>query len=108
MATRQLLAELTDAYAQRSGQPVAITSVGGVDAAKRVQAGETFDVVVLAADAIDKLIGAGRVQSGSKVDLVRSGATLQTSASTMPRRWVHESSPSRFLMYASTSVFVHQ
>ena len=37
-------------------------SVGGVDAAKRVQAGEAFDVVVLAADAIDKLIAAGHVR----------------------------------------------
>jgi molybdate transport system substrate-binding protein len=38
------------------------TSVGGVDAAKRVQAGEAFDVVVLASDAIDKLIAAGHVR----------------------------------------------
>jgi len=72
MATRQLLAELTAAYQDRAGQAVTIESVGGVDAAKRVQAGEPFDVVVLAADAIDKLQGTGHVKSGSKVDLVRS------------------------------------
>jgi molybdate transport system substrate-binding protein len=65
MATRALLAELAGAYAQRSGVAPQFEAVGGVDAARRVQAGETFDVVVLAADAIDKLIGAGRVQSGS-------------------------------------------
>jgi molybdate transport system substrate-binding protein len=47
--------------------------VGGVDAAKRVQAGEAFDVVILASDAIDKLIAAGHLQAGSRVDLVRSG-----------------------------------
>ena len=72
MATRQVLAELTTAYTARAGQAVAIESVGGVDAAKRVAAGEAFDVVILASDAIDKLIAAGHLQPG-RVDLVRSG-----------------------------------
>ncbi len=72
MATRQVLAELTAAYTARSGQPVAIESVGGVDAAKRVAAGEAFDVVILASDAIDKLIAAGHLLPG-RVDLVKSG-----------------------------------
>ena len=76
MATRQVLAELTAAYASRAGVSVAIESVGGVDAAKRVQAGEGFDVVVLAADAIDKLIGAGHLVAGSKIDLVHSGVAI--------------------------------
>ena len=55
MATRQVLAELVAAYAQQSADPVHSESVGGVDAARRVQAGEAFDVVILASDAIDKL-----------------------------------------------------
>lgn len=76
MATRQVLAELTAAYARRSGVEVAIESVGGVDAARRVQAGEGFDVVVLASDAIDKLIAAGKVASESKVDVVHSGVAV--------------------------------
>lgn len=72
MATRQVLAELTAAYTARSGQAVAIESVGGVDAAKRVQAGEAFDLVILASDAIDKLMAAGHLRPG-RVDLVKSG-----------------------------------
>ena len=80
MATRQVLAELVDAFQQRSGQRVAIESVGGVDAAKRVQAGEAFDVVILASDAIDKLIASGRVLPGSRVDLVRSGVAVAVRA----------------------------
>ncbi|QKO22193.1 substrate-binding domain-containing protein [Rhodoferax sp. BAB1] len=80
MATRQVLAELVDVYQQHSGQRVAIESVGGVDAAKRVQAGEAFDVVILAADAIDKLIASGHVLAGSKVDLVRSGVAVAVRA----------------------------
>jgi molybdate transport system substrate-binding protein len=80
MATRMLLDELARAYALRVGAEVGFTSVGGVDAAKRVEAGEAFDVVALAADAIDKLQAAGRVLPGSKVDLVRSGVSVAVRA----------------------------
>jgi len=76
MATRPVLAELTDLYRARSSADVAFESVGGVDAAKRVQAGEAFDVVILASDAIDKLVAGGRAVAGSKVDLVRSGVAV--------------------------------
>ena len=76
MATRQVLADMTAAFEQSSGQRVAIESVGGVDAAKRVQAGEAFDIVILASDAIDKLITSGHVHAGSRVDLVLSGVSV--------------------------------
>jgi molybdate transport system substrate-binding protein len=72
MATRQVLAELADAWQRRSGEAVTIESVGGVDAARRVQAGEAFAAVFLAADAIDKLVAGGHVVPNSKVDLFRS------------------------------------
>ncbi|WP_289241924.1 substrate-binding domain-containing protein [Delftia sp.] len=81
MATRQVLAELLAAYEQQTGQRAAIEAVGGVDAAKRVQAGEAFDVVVLASDAIDKLIAAGAVVAGSRTDWVRSGVAVAVRAS---------------------------
>jgi molybdate transport system substrate-binding protein len=80
MATRQLLAELTADYRQRSGCAVEIEAVGGVDAARRVHEGEAFDTVFLASDAIDKLIAAGRVIAGSKVDLVDSGVAVAVRA----------------------------
>jgi molybdate transport system substrate-binding protein len=76
MATRRVLAELAGAYRQRSSVVVVFESVGGVDAAKRVQAGEPFDVVVLAADALDELVAAGRVVADSKADLVRSPVAI--------------------------------
>ncbi|OGB86037.1 MAG: molybdenum ABC transporter substrate-binding protein [Burkholderiales bacterium RIFOXYD2_FULL_59_8] len=80
MATRQLLAELTAAYAERTGQALAIESVGGVDAAKRVQAGEAFDVVILASDAMAKLIAAGHLRAGSLTPLVHSGVAVAVRA----------------------------
>ena len=85
MATRQLLAGLLADYERRSGVAVAMESVGGVDAAKRVQAGEAFDLVVLASDAIAKLEAAGHVVAGSKTDLVHSGVAVAVRAgSTLP------------------------
>lgn len=80
MATRPLLAELAGAFRARSGVDVAFESVGGVDAAKRVQAGESFDLAVLDADALEKLAATGRVVAGSQTGLVRSGVAIAVRA----------------------------
>lgn len=81
MATKALLADLVALYqSQHPGIAIHIESVGGVDAAKRVQAGEAFDGVVLASDAIDKLIAGGHVLSDSRTDLVRSGVAVAVPA----------------------------
>lgn len=85
MATRQVLAELTRAFTKQSGVVVDIESVGGVDAAKRVQSGEAFDLVILGSDAIDKLIASGHAHAGSRVDLVRSGVAVAVrKGATLP------------------------
>ena len=80
MATKQVLAELVARFERTSPHRVSIESVGGVDAAKRVQAGEAFDAVVLAANPIDQLIAAGRIVAGSRVDLVNSGVAVAVRA----------------------------
>ena len=80
MATRQVLADLAFAYERQTRVATQVESVGGVDAAKRVQAGEAFDVVILASDAIDKLVAAGHAVPGSKVDIVRSGVAVAVRA----------------------------
>jgi molybdate transport system substrate-binding protein len=73
MATRRLLGDLVAAFSAASpGNDVSVESMGGVDAARRVAAGEAFDGVVLASDAIDKLTAQGAVVAGSRVDLVKS------------------------------------
>ena len=86
MATRQLLATLVADYKKQVAVAINIESVGGVDAAKRVmnsaQTGEAFDVVILASDAIDKLIAAGHIDPSSKVDLVNSGVAVAVRAGT--------------------------
>ncbi|HEX3380962.1 MAG TPA: substrate-binding domain-containing protein [Paraburkholderia sp.] len=83
MATRQVLAELVASYEQRTGQPVAIESVGGVDAARRVEDDEVFDIVVLAADVIERLVMAGCVDAASRVGVARSGIAVAVAAGAM-------------------------
>ena len=80
MATRRVLAELGAAYERQSGQRVVVESVGGVDASRRVEGGEAFDFVVLAAPAMDKLAAAGRVDPDTRVDIARSRVAIAVPA----------------------------
>src|SRR5471030_217202 len=72
MATRQVLAELTARYRATTAWTVSIEAMGGVDAAKRVRAGEEFDLVILADDVIAKLAAEGHLIAGSRAAFVRS------------------------------------
>jgi ABC-type molybdate transport system substrate-binding protein len=76
MATRLLLAELLADWQAQGGAAAAMESVGGVDAARRVQEGEAFDVIVLAANALSALDSAGKTVAGSAAALVRSGVSV--------------------------------
>lgn len=80
MATRQVLLELIKERAASAGPAVALEAVGGVDAARRVQAGEAFDVVVLAEGALGKLVESGCVHPASVTALVRSGVSVAVRA----------------------------
>jgi len=83
MATKALLADLTRQFQQAHPEIEAqVESVGGVDAAKRVQAGEAFDVVALASDAIEKLVAAGHLLAETRVDIVRSAVAVAVPAGT--------------------------
>ena len=80
MATRQVLAELIAAHEQAGGATTALEAVGGVDAARRVQEGEAFDIVALAANALAQLEAAGKTVAGSTVALVHSGVSVAVRA----------------------------
>lgn len=103
MATKPLLADLVALYkAQAPGVEVLVESVGGVDAAKRVQAGEAFDCVVLASNAIDTLIADGKALAGSRVDLVHSGVAAAVPAGAEPPDISTEESLKQAILSART------
>ena len=76
MATKALLGELCVKFFAASGIAVHIESVGGVDAAKRIQNGEVFDMVLLASDAIQRLMEAGHVAADSRCDWAYSNVAV--------------------------------
>ncbi len=103
MATREMLAELIPEYERQSGRFVIIESVGGVAAARRVQEGEPFDIVVLAADALDRLAEAGRIDSESRVDVARSGVSVAVAAGA-PRPDISSEAAVRDAILAARSI----
>jgi molybdate transport system substrate-binding protein len=76
MATRDVLAELAADYRRRSGTAVTVESIGGVEAARRVRAGEAFDAVVLASEAVAALEAEGLVVAGSTIPVADSAVSV--------------------------------
>jgi len=86
MALRHALTDLTALYATTRGRRATVEATGGVDARRRVQDGEAFDFVVLADDAIARLVDARRVDPASRVPLARSaiGVAVPAGAPHVP------------------------
>jgi molybdate transport system substrate-binding protein len=80
MATRLILGELGQRYEAAKGVTVAIQSVGGVDAAKRVREGEATDIVILASGPMAKLEAEGHLVAGSVKGFTRSGMAIAVRA----------------------------
>jgi molybdate transport system substrate-binding protein len=72
MATRHILADLAQAYESQIGVGVEIRSMGGVEAAKLVRAGEATDVVVLASKVMASLEAEGHLATGDTRDFARA------------------------------------
>jgi molybdate transport system substrate-binding protein len=84
MATRLILADLAQEYEARAGTQVEIRSMGGVEAAKLVRAGEAMDVVVLASKVMDALEAEGHLAKGSVADFARSEIGVAVPAGSPP------------------------
>lgn len=82
MATRQILADLAENYERRSGCQVAFTSIGGVEAERRLRTGEAADVVVLASKVMGRLEAEGHIMPGSCKDFAASGMAVAVCSGT--------------------------
>jgi molybdate transport system substrate-binding protein len=80
MATRHILADLARDYERRSGMRVDFRSMGGVEAAKLVRAGEPADVVVLASKVMQSLEAERHIAPDSIVDFARSEIAIAVPA----------------------------
>jgi molybdate transport system substrate-binding protein len=84
MATRHILADLARDYEARHGARVEIRSMGGVEAAKLVRAGEATDVVILASKVMASLEAEGHLARGETKDFARSEIGLAVRAGLAP------------------------
>jgi len=79
------LQELLPLFERQSGHTVVAAFGGSMGSApdaipNRLQRGERFDIVIMAASALDAVIRQGSVVAGSRVDLVRSSIAMAVRA----------------------------
>jgi molybdate transport system substrate-binding protein len=79
-AFREAYLELVPEFEKASGHKVVTNFVGGVDLMKRMKAGESVDLVILAGKSLDELIQLGKVVPGSRVDLAKMGVGVAVRA----------------------------
>ena len=72
-APQQACGELVTQFENATGHKVRAHFTGTLNVQKRLAGGESFDVLIMAAPAIDEQIALGRAVAGSRVDLAISG-----------------------------------
>lgn len=75
-AFKQAYLELVPIYERISGNKVTTTWITTQDIISRVKAGEATDMVVMAANAVDELISAGKLAKGSRTDIATSWVAM--------------------------------
>jgi molybdate transport system substrate-binding protein len=79
-AIKEAYLELVAGFEKATEHRVATTWAGTNDIMKRMQAGETFDLVIMAGPSIDELIKQGKIVAGSRVDFAKSGVGVAVRA----------------------------
>jgi molybdate transport system substrate-binding protein len=72
-ATQEAYLELVAQFEKATGHKVKTDFTGTLNVQKRLASGESFDMIIMAAPAIDEQIKLGKAVAGSRVDLAKSG-----------------------------------
>src|SRR2546430_6000083 len=83
-AFKEAYLELVPGFEKATEHKVATTWAGTNDILKRMQAGESYDLVIMAGPALDGLIKQGKIVPGSRVDVVKSGVGVAGRAGAPP------------------------
>ena len=90
-ATEEAYRELAPQFEKVTGHKITTIFTGTLDVQKRLAAGETYDMIIMAGPAIDAQIKVGKVAVGSRVDIAKSGVAVgvpkvhRSSTSAPPR-----------------------
>jgi molybdate transport system substrate-binding protein len=79
-ATEEAYRELVPQFEKASGHKVTTVFTGTLDANKRLAAGETYDLLIMSGPSIEEHIKGGKVVSGSRVDIAKSGVGVGVKA----------------------------
>jgi molybdate transport system substrate-binding protein len=79
LATKEAYLELLPQFEKSSGHKVSTAWVGMVDILKRIKGGETVDLVIGSAAAVDELTQAGKL-AAPRVDIAKSGVGVAVRA----------------------------
>ncbi len=80
LAIREAYLELVPRFESQTKHKVVTSWVGMVDILKRVKGGETTDLIIGSAAALDELTKAGKIVPASRSDLVKSGVGVAVRA----------------------------
>jgi len=72
-ATQEAYLELVAQFEKATGHKVRTDFTGTLNVQKRLAAGESFDLIIMAGPAIDEQIKLGKALAGSRVDIAKSG-----------------------------------
>ena len=75
-ATEEAYRELTPQFEKATGHKVTTIFTGTLDVQKRLAAGESYDMIIMAGPAIDAQIKVGKAVTGSRVDIAKSGVAV--------------------------------
>ncbi len=79
-ATEQAYRELAPQFEQASGHKLSTIFTGTLDVQKRIAAGESYDIILMAGPAIEDFIKSGKIVPGSRIDIARSGVGVAVKA----------------------------
>src|SRR5437773_12448910 len=72
-ATQEAYLELVAQFEKATGHKVATIFTGTLNVQKRLADGESYDLIIMAAPAIDEQIKLGKALAGSRIDFAKSG-----------------------------------
>jgi molybdate transport system substrate-binding protein len=79
-APEKALGELVPQFEKATGHTVKTIFTGTLDVKKRIQARESFDLLIMASPDIDAFMALGILVTGSRVDLAKSGVGIAVKA----------------------------
>jgi molybdate transport system substrate-binding protein len=78
--TKEAYLHLVPQFERASGHKVSTTWAGTADILTRIKAGESVDMIITSAAAVDELTKLGRIVPGSRVDIAKSGVGVAVRA----------------------------